>query len=60
MFHAIPDLIKDSFQSLKMLSSSNENANTKVNVFKMLESLTKHHCKLVCNEMLLQPLPFDE
>lgn len=56
MFHAIPDLVKDSFHSLKTC----DNPNTKTNLYLSLISLTKHHPKLVCAEMLLQPLPYDE
>lgn len=56
MFHAIPDLVKDSFHALKTC----DNLNTKTNLFSSLVSLTKHHPKLVCAEMLLQPLPYDE
>ena len=56
MFHAVPDLVKDSLLALR----SNENSNTKKNIFKALLSLTKHHPKLVCNEMLMQSLPYDE
>lgn len=55
MFHAIPDLVKDSFHALKT-----DNLNTKTNLYLSLVSLTKHHPKLVCAEMLMQPLPFDE
>lgn len=56
MFHAIPDLVKDSFHALKTC----DNTDTKMNLYHSLVSLTKHHPKLVCAEMLLQPLPFDE
>jgi maestro heat-like repeat-containing protein family member 1 len=56
MFHAIPDIVKDSFHALKTC----DNPNTKLNIFLSLVSLTKHHPKLVCAEMLMQPLPFDE
>lgn len=56
MFHAIPDLVKDSFHALKIC----DNFNTRTNLYLSLVSLTKHHPKLVCAEMLLQPLPFDE
>lgn len=56
MFHAIPDLVKDSFHALRTCY----NPNTKTNLYLSLVSLTKHHAKLVCAEMLLQPLPFDE
>ena len=56
MFHAIPDLVKDSFHALKIC----DNPNTRLNLYLSLVSLTKHHPKLVCAEMLLQPLPFDE
>ena len=56
MFHAIPDIVKDSLHSLKTC----DNLNTKRNIFLSLVSLAKHHPKLVCAEMLLQPLPFDD
>lgn len=56
MFHAIPDIIKDSFHALKTC----ENEGTRGNLFLSLVSLTKHHPKLVCEEMLLQTLPYDK
>lgn len=56
MFHAIPDLVKDSFHALKTC----DNTNTRMNLYLSLVSLTKHHPKLVCAEMLLQSLPYDE
>jgi hypothetical protein len=55
IFHAIPDLVKDSFHALKVC----DNEGTRKNVYLSLVSLTKFHPKLVTAEMLLQPLPFD-
>lgn len=56
IFHAIPDLVKDSFHALKVC----ENSGTRTNIYLSLVSLTKFHPKLVCAEMLMQPLPYDE
>lgn len=56
MFHAIPEIIKDSFHALKTC----ENEGTRGNLFLSLVSLAKHHPKLVCEEMLLQTLPYDK
>lgn len=56
IFHAIPDLVKDSFHALKVC----DNAGTRTNIYLSLVSLTKFHPKLVCAEMLMQPLPYDE
>lgn len=55
IFHAIPDLVKDSFHALKVC----DNAGTRKNIYMALVSLTKFHPKLVTAEMLLQTLPFD-
>lgn len=55
IFHAIPDLVKDSFHALKVC----DNEGTRKNIYLSLVSLTKFHPKLVTAEMLLQPLPFD-
>ncbi|XP_070495465.1 maestro heat-like repeat-containing protein family member 1 isoform X2 [Chironomus tepperi] len=56
IFHAIPDLVKDSFHALKVC----DNSGTRTNIYLSLVSLTKFHPKLVCAEMLMQPLPYDE
>lgn len=55
IFHAIPDLVKDSFHALKIC----DNQSTRKNIYLALVSLTKFHPKLVTAEMLLQPLPYD-
>ncbi|ALC48518.1 c11.1 [Drosophila busckii] len=56
LFHAIPDLVKDSLVALQLC----EVPRAKSGVLKALVALTKHHPKLVCTEMLQQPLPYDE
>jgi hypothetical protein len=56
MFHAIPELVKDSLHALRTCP----NLKTKVHVYNTLLALTKHHPKLVCQEMLLQVLPYEE
>ncbi|KAH8300821.1 hypothetical protein KR018_005563, partial [Drosophila ironensis] len=55
LFHAIPDLVLDSLVALQVC----EVPRAKSGVLKALVALTKHHPKLVCAEMLAQPLPFD-
>ncbi|KAI8033359.1 maestro heat-like repeat-containing protein family member 1 [Drosophila gunungcola] len=55
LFHAIPDLVKDSLLALQVC----EVPRAKSGVLKALVALTKHHPKLVCAEMLAQPLPYD-
>lgn len=54
LFHAVPELIKESLQTI---SDSGE-PKAKVNVLKALVALAKHHPKLVCSEMLAAPLPY--
>ncbi|XP_030379317.1 maestro heat-like repeat-containing protein family member 1 [Scaptodrosophila lebanonensis] len=56
LFHAIPDLVKDSLLALQLCDVN----RAKSGVLKALVALTKHHPKLVCAEMLCQPLPYDE
>lgn len=56
LFHAIPDLVKGSLLALQLC----EVPRAKSGVLKALVALTKHHPKLVCAEMLQQPLPYDE
>ncbi|KAH8235312.1 hypothetical protein KR038_009962 [Drosophila bunnanda] len=55
LFHAIPDLVRDSLLALQVC----EVPRAKSGVLKALVALTKHHPKLVCAEMLNQPLPYD-
>ncbi|EDX02836.1 maestro heat-like repeat-containing protein family member 1 [Drosophila yakuba] len=55
LFHAIPDLVRDSLLALQVC----EVPRAKSGVLKALVALTKHHPKLVCAEMLSQPLPYD-
>ncbi|EDW00462.1 maestro heat-like repeat-containing protein family member 1 [Drosophila grimshawi] len=56
LFHAIPDLVKDSLLALQVCDVP----RAKSGVLKALVALTKHHPKLVCAEMLQQQLPYDE
>ncbi|EDW81982.1 uncharacterized protein Dwil_GK25557 [Drosophila willistoni] len=56
LFHAIPDLVKDSLLALQQC----EVPRAKSGVLKALVALTKHHPKLVCAEMLNQPLPHND
>ncbi|XP_062140957.1 maestro heat-like repeat-containing protein family member 1 [Drosophila sulfurigaster albostrigata] len=56
LFHAIPDLVKGSLVALQLCDAP----RAKSGVLKALVALTKHHPKLVCAEMLQQPLPYDE
>lgn len=56
MFHAIPDLIKESLFVIRYT----DNERAKSGILKSMVALTKHHPKLVCNEVLGQPLPFEE
>lgn len=56
MFHAIPDLIKEALFVIRYC----DNERAKNGVIKSLVALTKHHPKLVCNEILAQPLPYEE
>ncbi|EDW07993.1 maestro heat-like repeat-containing protein family member 1 [Drosophila mojavensis] len=56
LFHAIPDLVKGSLLALQLCDVP----RAKSGVLKALVALTKHHPKLVCAEMLQQPLPYDE
>ncbi|KAH8408933.1 hypothetical protein KR009_004065 [Drosophila setifemur] len=55
LFHAIPDLVRDSLTALQLC----EVPRAKSGVLKALVALTKHHPKLVCAEMLGQHLPYD-
>lgn len=56
MFHAVADFIKESLFAIRHC----EIARAKSGVLKALVALTKHHPKLVCSEILAQPLPYDE
>lgn len=56
MFHAIPDLIKEGLTVIRYT----DNTRAKTGVIKSLVALSKSHPKLVCNEILSQPLPFEE
>jgi maestro heat-like repeat-containing protein family member 1 len=55
MFHAIPELMKDCLAKLKHC----EIQYARSGILKALVALTKHHPKIMCNEMLAQPLPFE-
>lgn len=54
MFHTVPELIKESLQSIADCQSSKARSG----VLKSLVALAKHHPKLVCNEMLAIQLPY--
>ncbi|XP_055537388.1 maestro heat-like repeat-containing protein family member 1 isoform X2 [Wyeomyia smithii] len=56
MFHAIPELVKECLYAVKIC----EVAKARSGVLKSMLALTKHHPKLVCNEVLGQSLPFEE
>jgi len=56
LFHAIPDLVTGSLVALQLCDAP----RAKSGVLKALVALTKHHPKLVCAEILQQPLPYDE
>ncbi|XP_036218360.2 maestro heat-like repeat-containing protein family member 1 isoform X2 [Bactrocera oleae] len=55
LFHAIPDLVKDSLSAIRDCEINRARSG----VLKALVALTKHHPKLVCFEMLTQPLPYE-
>lgn len=54
LFHAVPELIKESLQTI----SDCGEPKAKSNVLKALVALAKHHPKLVCGEMLGAALPY--
>lgn len=56
LFHAIPDLVKDSLAAISDCDISRAKSGT----IKAIAALTKHHPKLVCSEILSQQLPFEE
>ncbi|XP_058442811.1 maestro heat-like repeat-containing protein family member 1 [Malaya genurostris] len=56
MFHAIPDLVKECLFAIKKC----EIPKARTGVLKSMLALTKHHPKLVCNEVLSQSLPFED
>ncbi|XP_052871760.1 maestro heat-like repeat-containing protein family member 1 [Anopheles cruzii] len=56
MYHAIPELIKDCLYAVKLCEISRARAA----IVKSILALTKHHPKLVCNEILSQSLPLEE
>ncbi|XP_055615310.1 maestro heat-like repeat-containing protein family member 1 isoform X2 [Toxorhynchites rutilus septentrionalis] len=56
MFHAIPELVKECLYAVKIC----EVARARSGVLKSMLALTKHHPKLVCNELLTQSLPLEE
>ncbi|XP_053949877.1 maestro heat-like repeat-containing protein family member 1 isoform X1 [Anastrepha ludens] len=55
LFHAIPDLVKESLSAVRDCEINRARSG----VLKALVALTKHHPKLVCFEMLTQPLPYE-
>lgn len=56
MFHAVPELIRDSLHAIDDCTSD----KAKNGVLKALVALGKHHPKLVCSEILGTPLPFQK
>uniref|UniRef100_A0A182KBM8 HEAT repeat protein n=1 Tax=Anopheles christyi TaxID=43041 RepID=A0A182KBM8_9DIPT len=56
MFHAIPELVKECLYAVKIC----EVPRAKTTILKSILALTKHHPKLVCNEILTQCLPLEE
>ncbi|KFB39654.1 AGAP000273-PA-like protein [Anopheles sinensis] len=56
MFHAIPELVKECLYAVKIC----EVPRAKTTILKSILALTKHHPKLVCNEILSQCLPLEE
>lgn len=54
LFHAVPELIKESLQAIGDCAEP----KAKHNVLKALVALANHHPKLVCSEMLAAPLPY--
>lgn len=56
MFHAVPELIRDSLHAIDDCTSD----KAKDGVLKALVALGKHHPKLVCSEILGTPLPFQK
>lgn len=56
MFHAVPELIKESLHAIDDCASD----KAKDGVLKSLVALAKHHPKLVCSEILSNPLPFQK
>lgn len=56
MFHAIPELVKECLYAVKICEVSRARSG----VLKSMLALTKHHPKLVCNEILGQSLPLEE
>ncbi|XP_058812220.1 maestro heat-like repeat-containing protein family member 1 [Topomyia yanbarensis] len=56
MFHAIPDLVKECLYAVKKCDVP----KARTGILKSMLALTKHHPKLVCNEVLSQSLPFED
>uniref|UniRef100_A0AAG5DWB8 Maestro heat-like repeat-containing protein family member 1 n=2 Tax=Anopheles atroparvus TaxID=41427 RepID=A0AAG5DWB8_ANOAO len=56
MFHAIPELVKECLYAVKICDVP----RAKTTILKSILALTKHHPKLVCNEILAQCLPLEE
>uniref|UniRef100_A0A182W5M5 Uncharacterized protein n=1 Tax=Anopheles minimus TaxID=112268 RepID=A0A182W5M5_9DIPT len=56
MFHAIPELVKECLYAVKIC----EVPRAKTTILKSILALTKHHPKLVCNEILAQCLPLED
>ncbi|ETN63752.1 hypothetical protein AND_004522 [Anopheles darlingi] len=56
MFHAIPELVKECLYAVKICDVP----RARTTILKSILALTKHHPKLVCNEVLGQCLPLEE
>lgn len=56
MFHAIPELIKECLHAVKICDVPKARSG----VLKSMLAITKHHPKLVCNEILGQSLPLED
>lgn len=56
MYHAIPELIKECLHAVKNCDVPKARSG----VLKSMLAITKHHPKLVCNEILGQSLPLED
>lgn len=56
MFHAIPELVKECLHAVKNCDI----IKARSGVLKSMLAITKHHPKLVCNEILGQSLPLED
>lgn len=58
MFHAVDELVRESLAALRTGICPSPRARSAV--LKALVALAKHHPLAVCQEMLGQPLPYDQ